>query len=283
MTTFLTKTSFTNNAAAYATKRLWTRNTGGSAVRICNPPAVARERVGGIATARPAAVTIFRPEWSVLSPVSFVRARDSSPEAAARDIFGGRRMFSSTTTRRSSSNNDDGSSVVSDRGGAIIQGISLSEPEATITIHLPPADDPVGLQLYKKAIYCPVSRILRTSAHVGTDDSNQKADGIVGDTVSPEDAKAHARNSGLRLLATIHDFLDGDLDRVEQVLHLNGMVKSTGAFAGHAGVVDGCSEVLAEALGRSSGIGTRACFGVGSLGATVACTIEVRVRPLRSE
>lgn len=159
-----------------------------------------------------------------------------------------------------------------DRGGAIIPGTSSP-------IHLPPADDPVGLQLYKKAIYCPVSGVLRTSAHVGTDDHNQKADGVVGDSVTPEEARIHARNSGLRLLATLHDALDGDLGRVEQVLHLKGMVKSTSDFAGHAKVIDGCSEVLAEALGQDAGIGTRECFGVGSLGATVACTIEVRVSP----
>ena len=89
----------------------------------------------------------------------------------------------------------------------------------------------------------------------------------------------HARNSGLRLLATLHDALDGDLGRVEQVLHLKGMVKSTSDFSGHAKVIDGCSEVLAEALGQDAGIGTRECFGVGSLGATVACILEVRVSP----
>jgi hypothetical protein len=136
--------------------------------------------------------------------------------------------------------------------------------------------------LYKKAIYCPISKILRTSAHVGSTDDNQKANGIVGGDVTPEEARNHARNSGLRLLATIHDFLDGDLGRVEQVLHLRGMVKASTAstnsnFAGHAGVIDGCSEVLAEAFGPEMGVGTRECFGVGSLGATVACSLEVRV------
>mmetsp|Transcript_4058 Transcript_4058/g.9685 ORF Transcript_4058/g.9685 Transcript_4058/m.9685 type:complete len:216 (+) Transcript_4058:126-773(+) len=164
------------------------------------------------------------------------------------------------------------SAGVSDRGGAIIQGSSGS-------IHLPPADDPVGLQLYKKAVYCPQSGILRTSAHVGTDHENKKADRIVGDSVDPKEAKVHAFYSGLRLLATLHQALDGDLGRVEQVLHLRGMVKSTPDFSGHASVVDGCSEILQQALGPDVGVGTRECFGVGSLGATVACTLEVRVAP----
>jgi len=98
--------------------------------------------------------------------------------------------------------------------------------------------------------------------------------------VSPEEARVHARNAGLRLLATLHHFLDGDLSRVEQVLHLRGMVKADLEFRGMAGVVDGCSEVLVEALGREVGVGTRECFGVGSLGATVFCSLVLRVRPL---
>ena len=164
---------------------------------------------------------------------------------------------------------------ISDRGGAIVPAF----PPGGESIHLPPADDPVGLGLYKKAIYCPVSRTLRTSAHVGSDDENGKVDGVVGDTVDPGDARNHARNSGLRLLATVHDFLGGDLGRVEQVLHLRGLVKATPGFSGHAGVIDGCSEVLAEAFGPDAGVGTRECFGIGSLGSTVACVLELRVRP----
>jgi len=57
------------------------------------------------------------------------------------------------------------------------------------------------------------------------------------------------------------------------------MVKSDASFTKHAKVIDGCSEVLAEAFGPDVGIGTRVCFGAGSLGATVACTVELRIRP----
>jgi len=164
---------------------------------------------------------------------------------------------------------------VSDRGGALIPVFGNSSE----FLHLPPADPPVGAQLYQKSLYCPSTGILRTSMHVGTTDANGKADGVVGDAFSKEDAKIHARNSGLRLLATVHAALDGDLGRVEQVLHLKGMVKSTLDFSGHASVIDGCSEVLAEAFGPEVGVGTRECIGVGSLGASVACTLELKVRP----
>ena len=170
---------------------------------------------------------------------------------------------------------------VSNRGGAIIP----NKLDPTKEIHLPPPDDPVGAQLYQKALYCPATRTLRTSAHVGTDDENGPARGRVGidigadadATTTAEEAKGHARNAGLRLLATIHHYLDGDLNRVEQVLHLEGLVNATPDFTSHAKVIDGCSQVLAEAFGKPEGIGTRACFGVGSLGATVACHVQLRI------
>ncbi|VEU35446.1 unnamed protein product [Pseudo-nitzschia multistriata] len=166
-----------------------------------------------------------------------------------------------------------GQAAVSDRGGAIVPAFGGGE------VHLPPADDPVGLQLYKKALYCPETRTLRTSMHVGTTDAGAKANGVVGDTVDAQMAREHARNSGLRLLSTVHAALGGDLGRVEQVLHLRGIVKSAPGFEGHAAVVDGCSEVLAEVFGPETGVGTRECLGAGSLGATVACTLELRVAP----
>jgi len=173
-----------------------------------------------------------------------------------------KRLFSSTS--------------VSDRGGAIIKGANGA------LIHLPPVEGPVGLQLYKKAIYCPSSQTLRTSAHVGTDDDNVVKRGTIGvgdDFISPEDANKYAHNAGLRLLATIHHQLDGDLSRVEQVLKLEGMVNAEPNFIGHLGVIDGCSQVLVDAFGKDRGVGVRACFGVGSLGGAVSCNVELQVRP----
>ena len=42
-------------------------------------------------------------------------------------------------------------------------------------------------------------------------------EGMVGAEVSPEEAELLARNAGLRLLSTLSHYLDGDLDRVDQV------------------------------------------------------------------
>jgi len=184
-------------------------------------------------------------------------------------------LFRVTRTRLFSSTS------ISDRGGAIIKGANGA------LIHLPPVEHPVGRQLYKKAIYCPSSQTLRTSAHVGTDDDNIVKRGTVGvgdaTFVTPEDATTYAYNAGLRLLATIHHQLDGDLSRVEQVLKLEGMVNAEPNFIGHLGVIDGCSQVFVDAFGTDRGVGVRACFGVGSLGGAVSCNVELQVRPPANE
>lgn len=169
------------------------------------------------------------------------------------------------------------STSVSDRGGAIIKGANGA------LIHLPPAESPVGRQLYKKAMYCPSTQTLRTSAHVGTDDDNVVKRGTVGvgaDLITPEDANTYAHNAGLRLLATIHHQLDGDLSRVEQVLKLEGMVNAEPNFIGHLAVIDGCSQVLVDAFGEDRGVGVRACFGVGSLGGAASSTPSGRPKKL---
>ena len=174
-------------------------------------------------------------------------------------------------------------SAVSSRGGAIITGPDGNE------IHLPPAEKPVGptatgLDSYKKALICPATNILRTSTHVGTDQSNAIVRGKVGDGPDcvPKDlAKELARSSGLRLLSTIHDALDGDMSRVEQVLKLTGLVNGADDFTAHGAVINGCSEVLIEAFGPDKGVGVRTCSGTGSLIGAVSCDVELLVRPAK--
>lgn len=166
------------------------------------------------------------------------------------------------------------SASVSNRGGAILKGASGKD------LHLPPSEDPFGLQLHKKANYCPVTHTLKTSLHMGTNDENQNANGVVGRSVSPEEARSHARNAGLQLLATVVDFVDGDLERIEEVVNLRGLVKAAPGFSGHEDVINGCSDVLADALGSDAVIGTQECKGYRGLGSTVACELELKVRPL---
>ena len=124
---------------------------------------------------------------------------------------------------------------------------------------------------------------LYTSTHFGMDDAGKTVPGKVGlsgqpGTITPQDAKLLARNAGLRLLSTLQNQLDGDLDRIEQVIKLHAIVNGEPDFTGHGEVINGCSDVLCEVLGDEVGKGVRTCTGAGSLAAAVTCDLVVRIK-----
>lgn len=62
---------------------------------------------------------------------------------------------------------------------------------------------------------------LHIGDHVGQDEDNVTVRGKVGEgegLVSPEQATELSAQAALRMLSTLSDYLDGDLDRVEQVI-----------------------------------------------------------------
>uniref|UniRef100_A0A0G4F3V7 Endoribonuclease L-PSP/chorismate mutase-like domain-containing protein n=1 Tax=Chromera velia CCMP2878 TaxID=1169474 RepID=A0A0G4F3V7_9ALVE len=145
-------------------------------------------------------------------------------------------------------------------------------------IVLPVFQEAVGT--YRKCIR-DGNRLL-TSTHFGMDENGKLVPGKVGEgdlaTISPVQAETLARNAGLRLLSTLSHHLGGDLDRVEQVIKLVGVVNGTPDFSGHGKVIDGCCDVLCDVLGEERGKGVRTCLGSGSLAAAVTVDLEVRVR-----
>jgi len=97
-------------------------------------------------------------------------------------------------------------------------------------------------------------------------------------TVTEEQATVLAEQASLRLLATLSFYLDGDLDRVEQVIKVVGIVKGDADFIGHGKVVNGASDMLVEALG-DRGRHARTCTGAGSLPAAVTIEMIVKCKP----
>ena len=85
--------------------------------------------------------------------------------------------------------------------------------------------------------------------------------GKVGADVTTEEAAAHARVVALNLLAVLRDEV-GDLDRVNRVVKLLGMVNATPDFTEHSKVINGCSDLLVEIFGSGH---ARSAVGVGSL------------------
>ncbi|GAB3626864.1 L-PSP family endoribonuclease [Pandoraea terrae] len=72
-----------------------------------------------------------------------------------------------------------------------------------------------------------------------------------------------ARQVALQMLATVKLAL-GDLDRVESVLKVLGMVHATPDFTHHPKVINGFSEIMTAAFG-DAGRHARSAVGMGSL------------------
>ena len=81
--------------------------------------------------------------------------------------------------------------------------------------------------------------------------TNEFKTGIVGDTVTLEEAYQHARLVGIQLLAAAKAALEGDLSRVRRVVKLLGFVNSTPGFGKQPLVINGCSDLLVEVFGEN--------------------------------
>ncbi len=98
------------------------------------------------------------------------------------------------------------------------------------------------------------------------------ATGKVGVEVSVEDAYQHARRTGLVLISAM-EYLLGDLDRVDRIVKIFGMVNAAPDFDQHPKVINGCSDLLVEVFGRQ-GQHARSAVGMGSLPGNITVEIE---------
>ncbi|CAA9350807.1 MAG: RidA/YER057c/UK114 superfamily, group 1 [uncultured Microvirga sp.] len=110
----------------------------------------------------------------------------------------------------------------------------------------------------------------------------RKADGSyhigkVGRDVTVEEAYAHARVTGLGLLAAAKTAA-GSLDTVE-ILKVFGMVNGVPEFSDQPKVINGCSDLFVEILGER-GRHARSAIGMGSLPNNMTVEIEAVIRIL---
>ena len=97
----------------------------------------------------------------------------------------------------------------------------------------------------------------------------------VGREISTDEARQHARDVGLHLIATMRAAL-GDLSRVRRMVKVLGMVNAVPDFMQHTEVINGCSDLLVEVFGEA-GRHARSAVGVGSLPRGFAVEIEAVV------
>lgn len=132
---------------------------------------------------------------------------------------------------------------------------------------LPKINPPMGN--YKLGIQC--NNLVFMSGQVAVLEDGTLATGIVGKDVSVETAYQHARRAGLGLIAAMQELL-GDLNQVQQIVKLVGMVNAVPSFTQHPQVINGCSDLFFEVF-EAAGLHARSALGVSSLpGGT---TVEV--------
>lgn len=103
--------------------------------------------------------------------------------------------------------------------------------------------------------------------------------GVVGDTVSPEEARELARTAALNAVAALQQHL-GDLNRLSHIVSLTVFVAAVPSFTRHPWVADGASSALVELFGEA-GRHARAAVGVASLpdGAPVEVSVIAYAEP----
>lgn len=108
-----------------------------------------------------------------------------------------------------------------------------------------------------------------------------KADGVrparfagrLGEGVVVADGQDAARLAALAVLSQLREACTGDLDRVGGCVRIGGFVACTPDFTQHPQVVNGASDLIAEALGED-GTHARAAVGVQSLPMGACVEIE---------
>ena len=99
--------------------------------------------------------------------------------------------------------------------------------------------------------------------------------GKVGVDLTIEEGYEAARLTALEQLSALKAHI-GDLNKVERIVKVNGMVNATTEFTMHPGVINGFSDLMVEVFGER-GKHARAAVGMGSLPRNIACEIEMVV------
>ena len=141
----------------------------------------------------------------------------------------------------------------------IVSALGIPPPPASVANYLP---------------YRLVGDQLLLSGQAPFFGSKVKYLGKVGDSVSIDDARAAARLAGINLLYVAQQAL-GTLDRVRNVLTLEGMVNCTPKFTQPSAVIDACSDLMVEVFGSDHGKHVRSAVGQISLPFDI--TVEIKV------
>ena len=184
-------------------------------------------------------------------------------------------------------------SAVSGRGLPAVSSIynsnittSLSNNTIRRSVHVEQRIESLGITLPPAAapranynIVCQASgNMLYVSGHLPFQaDSTLMTGAIDGKERDVEYGYAAARWAGLNIVATLKEQL-GDLDKIEKVVKVFGIVQSTTDFKSQHLVMDGCSDVIMEIFGEDVGYHARSAIGTSTLPLDISVEVEAIVQ-----
>ena len=146
--------------------------------------------------------------------------------------------------------------------------MNIYEKLKELDIVLPPVAAPA-------AAYAPFARagdLLFLSGHLAKRDGRPWA-GRLGEDMSTEEGKAAARAVAVDLIGTLHAAV-GDLNRIQRIVKLMGLVNSTAAFTEQHLVTNGASELFGQVFG-DAGVHARSAFGVAQIPMGACVEVEL--------
>lgn len=126
------------------------------------------------------------------------------------------------------------------------------------------------------AMYVPsvlTGEYVYTSGQLPFVNGELRATGIVGDTVTPDEAAECARVCAINAIAAVKNVI-GDLDRVIRIVKLVGFVASAPSFTGQPVVMNGASNLIGEVFG-DAGVHARSAVGVAALPMNAPVEVEL--------
>lgn len=124
--------------------------------------------------------------------------------------------------------------------------------------------------------YMLTGNLLHISGQLPMESGKVAVTGHLGRDVDVETAQRAAELCAVNILAQVKAALNGDLSKVRRVVKLNGFVASAPEFTEQHLVINGASNLVANALGEA-GKHARAAVGVASLPFNAAVEIDAIV------
>ena len=109
-----------------------------------------------------------------------------------------------------------------------------------------------------------VGKMLYCSGHGPANLPGVKRKGKLGGELTLEEGQGAARAAAINILAAMKEHL-GDLDKVERIVSVFGMVNSVPTFEQPSQVMDGFSDFIYELWGPDNGWHTRCAVGMVTL------------------